>query len=473
MKKIQLSIFLFLFCVAISTCTKNEAINPANEVTIPPGTHFIPPTEQLTGGDPQKGWEYLIYGDYLYSGIPLDLYRDFEFLLAGDKSNLLGRMGPSEEIPPAFNTFESFNGNQIVSGLTCMGCHASHINGQFIPGLGDAFSDFTRDNRVVLQAIAGVMDERYGRNSPEWEAFDNFYEGGLAIAGPMITPFKGVNPAFMLSKTAAAHRNSRDYSWMEEPNFEIGPTIPSDVPPLWNLNKKNALYYSAIGRGDMSKHLMTVSLVTVSDTAVARTNHENFVDVLAWIRQLKPPSYPQSIDQNLALEGKLVFDQNCAKCHGSYDSPDSYPNLLVDLGEVGTDPTYALALDEYAQWYNQSWPARQALKATAEPSPGYVAPPLDGIWATAPFLHNGSVPNLSTLLNSGARPVLWKRDFSVHGREKYDFEAVGWPFETPSQTNDPDTYDTTLPGYSNQGHTYGDHLSEELRLALIEYLKTL
>ena len=35
------------------------------------------------------------------------------------------------------------------------------------------------------------------------------------------------------------------------------------------------------------------------------------------------------------------------------------------------------------------------------------------------------------------------------------------------------TYDTTLPGYGNQGHTFADSLSENYRWALVEYLKTL
>src|SRR5256885_8025425 len=47
----------------------------------------------------------------------------------------------------------------------------------------------------------------------------------------------------------------------------------------------------------------------------------------------------------------------------------------------------------------------------SDPQPGYIAPPLDGIWATAPFFHNGSVPTLEGVLDSTKRPAKWTRSF--------------------------------------------------------------
>ena len=107
-----------------------------------------------------------------------------------------------------------------------------------------------------------------------------------------------------------------------------------------------------------------------------------------------------------------------------------------------------------------------------EPELGYVAPPLDGIWATAPYLHNGSVPTLESLLNSTLRPRYWARS----GRsDDYNLDAVGWNFEVLSKPGRkaPWLYRTDLPGYGNQGHTYGDALSASERRAILEYLKTL
>jgi processive rubber oxygenase RoxA-like protein len=102
----------------------------------------------------------------------------------------------------------------------------------------------------------------------------------------------------------------------------------------------------------------------------------------------------------------------------------------------------------------------------------YKARPLDGIWATAPYLHNGSVPNLYQLLLPSD-----KRDgkFSVGSRE-IDTKNVGFK---SSSSDGAFQFDTSLPGNSNKGHegrNYGtdpDQMTEDQRWQLIEYLKTL
>jgi hypothetical protein len=100
----------------------------------------------------------------------------------------------------------------------------------------------------------------------------------------------------------------------------------------------------------------------------------------------------------------------------------------------------------------------------------YKARPLDGIWATAPYLHNGSVPNLYQLLLPSAQRV---KQFYVGSRE-FDSVNVGFKFDGAS---DASLFDTTLPGNSNAGHegsAYGtDKLTDQQRWELVEYLKTL
>src|SRR5207247_1286460 len=106
--------------------------------------------------------------------------------------------------------------------------------------------------------------------------------------------------------------------------------------------------------------------------------------------------------------------------------------------------------------------------------------PLDGIWATAPYLHNGSVPTVYHVLNSKTRPKLYTRSFRT-GEEDYDAVKLGWKVQAPEQGADPrlsayerrKIYDTTQPGRGNGGHTFGDHLTDDERRAVIEYLKTL
>ena len=121
-------------------------------------------------------------------------------------------------------------------------------------------------------------------------------------------------------------------------------------------------------------------------------------------------------------------------------------------------------------WYNKSWFSQGDHPARLTPFNGYIAPPLDGIWITAPYFHNGSVPTIEGVLNSKLRPAYWTRNFDS---TKYDYEKLGWQFQTLSSPGNKYVYNTTLPGYGNYGHTFGDHLSEAGRKAVIEYLKTL
>lgn len=140
---------------------------------------------------------------------------------------------------------------------------------------------------------------------------------------------------------------------------------------------------------------------------------------------------------------------------------------------IGTDSLLASsyqAYPEYHNWYNGSWYAKGPHKAELRPTDGYIAPPLDGVWATAPYLHNGSVPTIEALLDSPQRPVYWRRSFDNFD---YDSTQLGWRYMVETIPSDSNTYDTSQPGYGNSGHTFGDKLNPEERKAVLEYLKTL
>ena len=95
----------------------------------------------------------------------------------------------------------------------------------------------------------------------------------------------------------------------------------------------------------------------------------------------------------------------------------------------------------------------------------YKARPLNGVWSTAPYLHNGSVLNMVELLTP---PDQRKTKFRV-GTTKFDPTTLGYQDAGPFEFNitEPDT------GNSNQGHTYGTLLSDEQKQQLLEFLKTL
>lgn len=106
-------------------------------------------------------------------------------------------------------------------------------------------------------------------------------------------------------------------------------------------------------------------------------------------------------------------------------------------------------------------------RATAQ----YLARPLNGIWATAPYLHNGSAPTLYDLLHPDQRPA----KFAMGDRE-FDPAKVGYQSELDATGPNVWIYDTTQPGNSNIGHSgdaFGTSLPEDQKSALLEYLKKL
>ena len=100
----------------------------------------------------------------------------------------------------------------------------------------------------------------------------------------------------------------------------------------------------------------------------------------------------------------------------------------------------------------------------------YKARPLNGIWATAPYLHNGSVPNLYELLI----PQEERSKTFYLGSREIDPDKVGYVSSSEVKDIAPFKFDTSIKGNSNQGHEYGvTELSSEQKKELLEYLKTL
>jgi hypothetical protein len=248
---------------------------------------------------------------------------------------------------------------------------------------------------------------------------------------------------------------------------------------------------------------------------------------------LASPKWPSGtlppIDQPLAARGAVLYHDMCQGCHlppvttpafwtsGRWTKPNAagerYLDLkMIDISEVGTDPgqavgtknrtvtipndpritstQFGLELGQVVeatatQWYDSQVPPTPA--ADRERMNGnrengirallkYKARPLNGIWATPPYLHNGSVPNLYALLSPvPERPA----KFYLGGREYdpvnvgYDYGKIAGGFE----------FDTSINGNRNTGHEFSNdksrpgvlnrELTPDERRALVEYLKTL
>jgi hypothetical protein len=428
----------------------------------------IPPSKQREGGDPAKGYDYLINGDYVKGGMPESIFR----LAMGKPPVYLQRDAVNEGIPHEYTAVKV--SGEVLIAPNCFQCHSQVFEGQLYIGLGNTFADFS--DRETLNEKNLEKAERFLKTfqPKKYRAAQSFFEIAKTVGNYLYTETPGVNPADRLAGVLAAHRDPVTFKWSEKPLREIPQqVVASDVPAWWLLKKKNGMFYNGFGRGDFGRFLMASNLLTVNDTSESAEVDGHMPDVLAYINSLEAPKYKGTIDADLVAKGKVLFTENCSACHGAYGENETYPNLLIPQSVIKTDSLLYSANysnPQFIDWFNRSWFSTGDHPAKLEPFKGYIAPPLDGIWITAPYLHNGSVPTLDALLNSSSRPAFWSRNFES---PKYDYDKIGWQVAVHEKAGDRFIYNTTLPGYGNYGHYFGDKLTTEERRAVIEYLKTL
>jgi hypothetical protein len=433
------------------------------------------PASTQRPGDPDYGYVALVNFPYITCGIPDSAYSQ----VVGDPPPqylIGGRIGRNATLPYDFTSVTSKSGVKLVTA-NCLSCHAAFFDGRLVLGLGNSTADFTQDLSVYAEGAGAFVSGDAER--AEWRKWADRVD---AIAPYMMPITRGVNPAESFSAALFSHRDPVTLAWSKEPLLTPPPkwVVPLKVPPWWRVSKKNALYYHTGGRGDFARQMMTAATLCTDSVDDAETIDSYFPDIQAYITSIAPPVWSfDAIDGALAAQGKQVFEATCSRCHGTYGPGGVYPNLLVSTDEAGTDDLLAVSAttkaDRFIDWYNRSYFGELGIAA---PGKGYIAPPLDGVWATAPYLHNGSVPTIEALLDSPSRPQYWTRSFDS---TDYDPAALGWNFTAldHGQDGEPDPsqktliYDTTQPGYSNQGHTFGDALSPAERAAVLEYLKTL
>ncbi len=346
-------------------------------------------------------------------------------------------------------------------GNDCLICHGGTVAGQTIVGLGNSSYD--------LQTL-----------------YEDLYAAdGVGPYTPLtVSAVRGTSEASNFAIYLMQFRDA-DLKHRVPVRYPIQENICEDVPAWWLYKKKSTIYHLGVADGRSVRTLMPFLLIPTASAESIKSHEADFADLRAYLLSIEAPKYPFAVDRGLADRGKVVFETTCAKCHGTYGPDGRYPNKVVPLDKIGTDPTLATAFDATAvKHYLSSWFARERGPAGEAyhglNGGGYQAPPLDGIWATAPYLHNGSVPTVYQVLNSQSRPRRFTR--SYRGRvEDFDMSRLGVTYVDVERPVDPDSpaverrkvYDTALPGRGNGGHTFGDSLAEGDRMAVIEYLKKL
>lgn len=213
----------------------------------------------------------------------------------------------------------------------------------------------------------------------------------------------------------------------------------------------------------------------VAERAIPKTQK-----VMQWLAAYTAQPFPGAIDASLAARGRDVYAASCASCHGSFDESLSTPKLVSFpnwFGEVGTDRLRITLLGdtiaaEVDAQFGDYIDARRAAH--------YAAPPLIGLWSSAPYFHNGSVPTLYHLMHPTERPVTFQvgghaLDLGRVGIAGTRTDDGGWMYPAGYQPwSEPVLIDTESEGLSNAGHEQSfTGMDEADKAALLEYLKLL
>jgi mono/diheme cytochrome c family protein len=340
----------------------------------------------------------------------------------------------------------------------CLLCHGGSILGKSYLGLGNSTLD--------IHALFDDLNKASGRSVKLPFTFCNVR--GTSEAGGFAVFLHSLREPDLTVRITPQ-------------KFELRDDLCEDTPAWWLLKKKKTMYHTGTTDARSVRSIMQFMLSPLNSRAVFEREEATFTDIRAYLVSLEPPRYPFAIDEAKAARGERVFAENCSRCHSTYGANASYPSKVVPLDTIGTDRSRFEGIPHaVGEFYNKSWFAQEVEGGykTTEPK-GYQAPPLDGVWATAPYFHNGAAPTLYHVLNSKARPKIFTRSYRTEA-EDYDAVHVGWKVKVLDGVPDGlsaferrKIYDTTQPGRSNAGHTFGDELSESERWAVIEYLKKL
>ncbi|MDQ7015798.1 MAG: cytochrome C, partial [Gammaproteobacteria bacterium] len=287
----------------------------------------------------------------------------------------------------------------------------------------------------------------------------------------------------------------------------------TDIMAVWNQQSRDPLGWDddkkllINGGGQWNGH---IPMLFYKNLAAQVTLGFNNVDLRVsahserLLLNLPAPAYPFKVDVKLAKQGQILFAQNCAACHqdnngrvyqqmGTHLGRAKIAGSITTLGaqssftgNCGPETKITLSgtvITPCAEYKGVSLKGKSNQSmSNPKQHDGYNALPLVGIWAQAPYLHNGSVPTLYHLLLPSSRP-----DQFIKSRLDYDQENVGfaWDPEQTGKKGEGYLYDTAASDIiGHQGHDQDIRLDgqtfkldwEDDRAglnALLEYLKTL
>ncbi|MFP6598400.1 MAG: cytochrome c [Candidatus Hydrogenedentota bacterium] len=384
-----------------------------------------------------------------------DQRRDMIF----DRYGWAKRLDDSTGLPLGY--LPDGKGNLVTN---CFSCHGGEVGGVTIPGAGNAHIDLTTLATDIRKLTA--LDQ--GKDPDK-------VPDAMAPFKTPLSIHRGTTNAVVFAAVFAGLRDAkRGKLYTQHPEELLHHDM--NPPAWWNFKKKDMIYADAFAP-KTPRQLMPFAFSPFHSLEKFYSFEENFVHIREYIDKLEPPKYPYEIDAALAKKGEIAFNLVCSECHGTYGENPTFPNKVIKIKKIGTDSRRLKSIylkDREAT--NVGWLQYYGKHPVLLESKGYLAQPLDGIWASAPYFHNGSVPTLYHVFNIDERPDVWKRSDNGYDNEKIGLEVESFD-AVPTTNTDRERrlyYDTSVVGSSNQGHPFpDDELEDDEKISVLEYLKTL
>jgi hypothetical protein len=480
--------------------------------------------------------------------------------------------GGSGQLPTGLTQMRNTDGRYTGNlGTTCHVCHSGQVGGaQDGAGLGAVYG-----NSNSLSEF-GQLSQDAGALLP-----------GISQPSPLVVgKTRGTNNALALQIIVFAL--SEDIRPLD-PNFlgfaALAPNGGSiDAPAWWNMGHRPVKFVDGFLAMDALRSDLGFFLPGPGPGGFDWIkSHDRDGD--SYIMSLKSPAYPGAINTALAEQGAILFHSknlwadnlnnpapkpdggngSCAGCHGAYsprfvndpaylDTPalEGVASYVVPRDLIGTDPWRIDSDSEAAEQYgkanffaypetinsdpNRDCSTQNRAEIRQGRKPGYLAPPLYGVWASAPYFHNGSVPNVWEVLKPADRQPIWRRlstptradqqgkvvmGYDTNLARAYNADKLGWKYDalqcgvagtmpyidctpddpvavptflqllgmlggsnpftwylgvtplTDQQLEDRKIYNTHMYSQGNAGHEFTSVLTDQERRAILEYLKTL
>jgi mono/diheme cytochrome c family protein len=276
-----------------------------------------------------------------------------------------------------------------------------------------------------------------------------------------------------------------------DPNY--APIHGVSYPALWDLYRTKSFHYDSNTNSFLERNIgqalgvgAVYSKADYSSTIRLINLHE--LDRLA--SKLRAPKWPKAfgdLNQQRIGRGKVIFENRCQKCHSTGESWEESLSIDTDprrakqfaLNVPGGPDFPAAIKSELAEIKKAAVDRlpdaeRKAILAADmnasaivwRATKKYSGRPLVAVWATAPYLHNGSVPTLEDLLT----PAEKRPNRFFVGNREFDPVRVGYVSKAPDGV--PNNFDVTVEGNGNFGHEFGCDLGRDEKDDLLEYLKS-